>query len=46
MNALFNALERSLFCSKSARTLTHFIFYVNVRNNYVFDAFVMWYFNE
>jgi len=32
MNALFNALY---FFSKSARTLTHFIFAINVRNNYV-----------
>ena len=34
MNALFNALYRTLFPSKSARTLTHLIFAKNVRNNY------------
>jgi len=31
-NALFNAPKRTLFLAKSARTLTHFIFTMNVRN--------------
>ena len=34
MNALFNALQRTLFPSKSARTLTLLIFAKNMRNNY------------
>jgi len=33
-SALFNELWRTLFLAKSARTLTHFIFTMNVRNNY------------
>ena len=38
MNALFNALKRVLFPSKSARTLTHLIFAKNVRNNYAMHS--------
>jgi len=37
-NALFNAFWRTLFLAKSARTLTHFIFTMNVRNNYGFQS--------
>jgi len=33
-NALFNALECTVFLAKSVRTLTHFIFTMNVRSNY------------
>jgi len=38
MNALFNALNTLYFFSKSARTLTHFIYAMNVRNNYGLTA--------
>jgi len=36
-----NALLRTLFFSKSARTLTQFIFAMNVWNNYAFEVLMV-----